>query len=257
MAFVTARNLSVGYHRPLIEEISLDCERGQLWGFLGANGAGKSTLLRVLTGLLPPLSGTVLIDGIPLGSIRPSRMARLAAFAQTARPSDGRLTVEELVSVGRSPHTGWFGTLSAEDKRRAAGEIERFGLGDLAHRQISSLSDGEAARASAARAFCQDTPLVLMDEPLAFLDPPRKVELMALLSRRAHEEHTCIIVTLHDIELALRWCDGLILVSQGRARQGTPRQIAASGVLSTLYPDSSRDFDEYLSEITSRVFAGK
>ena len=245
---------AVGYGKPLLEHINMECDRGQFWGFLGANGIGKSTLLRALMGLQPLLSGSLSLDGRPLASLKPAECARLAALAGTGRAADRALTVTELVSIGRHPHTDWFGVLSGEDRLRVEQEIETFDLKKLARRSIDSLSDGESSRANAARAFSQDTPLVLMDEPLAFLDPPRKVELMVLLRRRAHDENRCVIATLHDMELALRWCDGLILAFGGQVCQGPPRQMVLQGALEQLYPDRSPYFDDYLREITSRVY---
>ncbi|MHB2264239.1 ABC transporter ATP-binding protein [Aliihoeflea sp. PC F10.4] len=209
-----ARNLSVSLSdRPILNGIDLDLQRGEVVGLLGPNGAGKSTLMRALCGLLP-FAGSVEIDGRALGGISERERARLVAFLPQARTIAWPLSVENVVKLARSPWRG-MGGFSAHDEAAIADAMEAMDVADLAKRPVTELSGGEQARVLAARALAQETPLLIADEPVAGLDPAHQMTMMAAL--RAHAARgKSIFVSLHDLTLAARWCDRVILTNSGR-----------------------------------------
>ncbi len=164
-------DVAVGYgSAPLYDGVSLRGSRGELVTLLGANGAGKSTLLRCVTGRLAPMRGLVEVAGRSLSEIPPRELARLVSIVSTGRELAGALTVAELVALGRQPHTGFFGRLSRHDREVVGLAMAAVGMEGFAQRQVASLSDGERQKVMIARALAQETPLMVLDEPTAFLD---------------------------------------------------------------------------------------
>lgn len=251
-------DVAVGYGGvPLYEGVNLTVGRGELVTLLGANGAGKSTLLRCVTGRLAPMAGRVEISGRSLEGIPQRELARLVSVVNTGRGLAGALTVEELVSLGRQPHTGFFGRLSNHDREVVARAIDSVGMAAFSNRRIASLSDGERQKTMIARALAQETPVMVLDEPTAFLDVASRLETLRLLSRLSRDEGKAIILSSHDISSALRLSSRLWLILPSFAassvtttsRQlidGTPSTLVTSGVLSRLFPDRPVRFDSTL-----------
>jgi iron complex transport system ATP-binding protein len=229
------RDLAVGYRvrrtrRAVLERVNLTVHAGELVCLLGPNGIGKSTLLRTLAKMQPALWGSIELGGADLGSITPGALARRLGIVLTERVSVDALPARRIVELGRYPHSGWFGTLSERDRRVVDWAIEAVGARHLAERDFSRLSDGERQRIMIARALAQEPVLLILDEPTAFLDVPSRVELMGLLRRLTREAQLAVIVSTHDLELALRTADAVwLLMPGGELITGAPEDVVISG----------------------------
>lgn len=240
-ATVVLKNLGIGYRakhgsRMVASHIEASLLAGELTCLIGPNGVGKSTLLRTLSAFQPPMEGTVWMRGEeglqPLTGYSPRQLAHLVGIVLTGRLEVERLKVEEVVGLGRQPYTGFWGTLSAADSKLVEQALREVGIAHLAGRNIGELSDGERQKVMIAKALAQQTPMVFLDEPTAFLDYPSKVEMLQLLRRLAHDFDKTIFLSTHDVELALQLADKLWLMENGSLSVGTPRQLADSGALS-------------------------
>ena len=221
---------------------ALQC--GELTCLLGRNGVGKSTLLRTLAGFLPALEGDVLLDGKPMASLSDKELSYLIGIVLTEKPHVRNITVEEMVAMGRAPYTGFWGKLEQEDKEIVGKAIQLTGIEDLKHRQIQTLSDGERQKVMIAKALAQQTPIIYLDEPTAFLDFPSKVEMMQLLRRLAREEQKTIFLSTHDVELTLKLADRIWLMEPDELHVGTPKQLAEQGTLSRFIEHDGICFDK-------------
>lgn len=213
-------HVTIGYPGKVVAEaLSGSVHAGQLTCLVGRNGLGKSTLLRTLAGFQQPLKGEVLWrDGNiwrSLHNMTRSGLALLVSVVLTERPDVQQMTVAEVVGLGRMPYTGFFGTLSSADLEVVEEALTLVGISDFAPRMIDALSDGERQKVMIAKALAQQTPVVLLDEPTAFLDYPSKVEMMKLLRRLAAETGKAILLSTHDLPLALQLADRLLTIDQG------------------------------------------
>lgn len=216
-------DLSIGYKtrngaKTIGHRMSATVRGGELTCLLGRNGAGKSTLLRTMAGFLPKLSGAVSIDGKDMSEYSAAKMARTVSIVLTEKPDTGNMTVAELVALGRSPYTGFWGRCSDDDRRVAYRAMATVGIGELARRRVASLSDGERQKAMIAKALAQQTPVMLLDEPTAFLDFTSKAEVMRLLRQISHETGKIVFMSTHDLDLALQAADTLWLMDNGGKR---------------------------------------
>lgn len=200
--------------RTVAADINATAQAGMLTCLLGRNGAGKSTLLQTITGRLRPLAGEVTYDDISIAALSPRQRARMVSIVLTRQPNDVAITTQELVALGRHPYTNYFGTLSAQDRHYVADAMEKTHISHLAQRPIAQLSDGERQRALIAKALAQQTPVIILDEPTAFLDYPGRIDTMTLLRDLAHGEGKTILLATHDWELALRHADTLWLLAE-------------------------------------------
>jgi len=192
---------------------------------LGPNGIGKSTLLRTLSGLLPKLSGTIMINGRALEEYSEKELSKQVGVVLTDHPQLHNMRVEELVALGRAPYTNFFGGLSFEDKVFVDEAISLVGIDKLRGRMIRELSDGERQKVMIARALAQQTPVIILDEPTAFLDFPSKVEVMKLLRNLAHDMHKTILLSTHDLDLAVRLADTLLQVADSGIQKVDCQQV--------------------------------
>ena len=242
-------NLSIGYRqrnndvRCVCADITTSLEPGQLVCLIGPNGVGKSTLMRTLSAFQPPLQGTVTIDGSDIATLRPAQLSRLIGVVLTSRIQVSNITVRELVAIGRSPYTNFWGTVKDDDARIVDDSMTLTGILPLADRKIGTLSDGERQKAMIAKALAQQTPYILLDEPTAFLDYPSKVETLQLLCRLSHEQQKAILLSIHDVELALQLSDTLWLMMDGTLSTGSPRQLAEEGRLTRFLSGKGIHFD--------------
>lgn len=212
---ITLSHLSVGYKvgHTVVSDINLTLQSGQLACLIGENGVGKSTLLKTLTGFLPKLEGSLLLDGKDISEFSQRALARQISIVLTQKPDVQNLTVEEIIGLGRSPYTGFFGKLHANDQQIVDESITTVGIEKLKNRMIQTLSDGERQKVMIAKALAQQTPVIFLDEPTAFLDFSSKVETFQLLQRMAHEMGKLVLLSTHDLELAVRFSDTLLQVN--------------------------------------------
>ena len=221
---ITLKNLVVGYPdgrhtRQLNHAANEEAHDGMLTCLIGANGAGKSTLLRTIAGFQLPLEGTVLLGGDDVRALSPRQRAERMAVVLTDRPDVMCTTVWEMVATGRAPFTGFWGRLSGKDRSIVTRSLRLVGIEWMADRTVASLSDGERQKVMIAKALAQQTPVVLLDEPTAFLDYPSRVEVMQLLLNIAHEEHKTVLLSTHDLDLALQTADRIWLFEKERGEK--------------------------------------
>ncbi len=247
-AILQTRGLCIGYaHRRhegnlLAADLEVELLKGELVCLLGPNGAGKSTLLRTLSGLQKPLAGEVLLQGRNLQGLTEDERARLLGLVLTERIDAGNLSVYALVALGRYPYTGWYGRLTPADEEVVRWAIAAVGARDLAARSVGELSDGERQKVMVARALAQEPALLLLDEPTAFLDLPRRVEIARLLRCLASGSDRAVLLSTHDLDLALRCADRLWLLSPGGPLQvGAPEDLVLSGAFQQTFADMEFD----------------
>ena len=221
---ITLKNLVVGYPdgrhtRQLNHAANEEAHDSMLTCLIGANGAGKSTLLRTIAGFQLPLEGTVLLGGDDVRALSPRQRAERMAVVLTDRPDVMCTTVWEMVATGRAPFTGFWGRLSGKDRNIVTRSLRLVGIEWMADRTVASLSDGERQKVMIAKALAQQTPVILLDEPTAFLDYPSRVEVMQLLLNIAHEEHKTVLLSTHDLDLALQTADRLWLFERERGEK--------------------------------------
>jgi iron complex transport system ATP-binding protein len=253
MKSVVLHNLSIGYFTKGSEKVvasglNATINNGELTCLLGRNGIGKSTLLRTLSAFQPALEGEIVISSTQppssITSLTDKQLSRLIGIVLTEKPDVQNMTIEELVGMGRSPYTGFWGTLDDEDKKIVGEAIQLVGIENLQGRMVHTLSDGERQKVMIAKALAQQTPIIYLDEPTAFLDFPSKVETMQLLRRLALEEQKTIFLSTHDVELSLQLADKIWLMEPGHLSVGTPRQLADEGALSRFIDHDGITFDK-------------
>ncbi|MFJ3921805.1 ABC transporter ATP-binding protein [Streptomyces sp. NPDC090022] len=251
---LATQRLDVGYRtrsprgrgagRAVLSGLDLQARAGELTVLLGPNGAGKSTLLRTLCGLLPPLGGRIRIGGADLAQTSPTALARRLAVVLTDRVDPGLLSVRELAGLGRHPHTGFTGRLTDADHAAVEWSLQAVSAGHLADRPAAELSDGERQRVLTARALAQEPEVILLDEPTAFLDVPSRVALTVLLRDLARDKGLTVVVSTHDLELALRVADAVWLVDRAsRVHAGAPEDLIRSGAVAAAFDADHLAFD--------------
>ena len=274
---IQLRDLSIGYQtkhnvKTVAAGINGAIRSGELTCLLGANGVGKSTLLRTLSAFQPQISGEIFISGKEITSFTDKELSKLIGVVLTEKPDVRNMSVRELVSLGRSPYTGFWGTYTDEDLRIVDEAIEMVGITDLTRRPVHTLSDGERQKVMIAKALAQQTPVIFLDEPTAFLDYPSKVEVLQLLRRISREAEKTIFLSTHDVELALQLADTIWLmtkIEEGGTRKeegdmtklgeggrspvtiGSPQELAASGDLGRFIERQNIVFDK--ETLTIRV----
>ena len=242
-------NLSIGYrakHSPkvVVSGLSADIGGGELTCLLGANGVGKSTLLRTLSAFQPKLGGHIYIIGKELEEYADRDLARLLGVVLTERPDVHNLSVEDIIGLGRSPYTGFWGTLHQEDREAVARAAALVGIEPLLGRMADTLSDGERQKVMIAKALAQETPVILLDEPTAFLDFPSKVEIMRLLHRLSRDAGKAVFLSTHDLDLALQLADRIWLLDKEQGLSvGMPEDLALDGTLSRYFIRPGIAFD--------------
>lgn len=242
---LAAKGLIAGYgSKPLLGPLDLNLAPGQFACLIGANGAGKSTLIRTLCAMQPALSGQPLLDGQPLAELSAVERARRLSVVLTEKVTATLMTGYELACLGRYPHLGWSGRLGEQDHQLVRNALASAGALPLASRLISEMSDGERQKVMIARALAQQPRLIVLDEATAFLDLPRRIETMQLLLDLARDRGLAVLLSTHDLELALRYADTLWLIdSQRRVHLGAPEDLAMGGVLSATFAADGLTFD--------------
>ena len=231
------QHLTIGYAgRRVAGPFTAHLPAGQVAALLGPNGVGKSTLLRRLAGLQPPLGGEVFVDDAPLHQLDAHHRARRVAVVLSGPAAGGSLTVEELVRLGRHPHTGWLGRYTGQDRRAVATALALTGTHAWRGRRVDQLSDGERQQVMVARALAQDTPLLLLDEPTAHLDLINRVQVLTLLRALTTDHPRSLLFSTHELDLALRTCDRLWLLDRrGTLTTGLPEELVLDGTLTAAF----------------------
>ncbi|GAF01503.1 putative siderophore transport system ATP-binding protein YusV [Saccharicrinis fermentans DSM 9555 = JCM 21142] len=245
--FLATENLAVGYDKhgePLHQNIQVSIKAGQFICLLGPNGAGKSTLIKTLSGFLKPLYGQVWYGQDKIETLSEAHRAKRVSVVLTDRLDVQNLTVFELVALGRTPYTGFFGKLMKKDVELVLHAIEEVGLNGYAQKPIDKMSDGERQKAMIAKALVQETPFIILDEPTAFLDLPAKIEIMQLLRRLSRNKNRGILLSTHDLEMALQIADKIWLLAQGRTLQeGIPEDLVLSNDFKCFFEREGIEFD--------------
>jgi iron complex transport system ATP-binding protein len=256
-----ANALKIGYHPDGKQEkvvagpLELEIYPGQLICLLGPNGAGKSTLIRTLAGLQPLLSGSTEIENSSAQQLKPADMARKISMVLTDRVPSGNLNVYSLIALGRYPHTGWLGSLRQEDKQVIQWAMAATHTAVFAERKISELSDGERQKVMLARALAQDTPLIILDEPTAHLDIANRVEMIRLLHQLARQTNKAILLSTHELDLALQAADQIwLMLPNGQVDTGVPEDLVLDGRFEAAFNREGFNFDK--STGTFRIHAG-
>lgn len=252
---LTTDALTIGYENGrfqtvIASDLDLALRPGRLVCLLGPNGVGKSTLLRSLAGMQRPLRGTVRLDGEDVHTLAPQTVAKKLSVVLTERIDVGMLSAYALVALGRHPHTGWGGKLSGVDERIIQNAILSVGAEALAHRLVNELSDGERQKVMIARALAQSPQVMLLDEPTAYLDLPRRVEIVQILRRLAHAQHRAILLSTHDLDLALRSADEVWLMENGALHSGAPEDLVLSGAFAAAFASEGVTFDAHKGSFT-------
>lgn len=246
---IQIERLSIGYSgkgdvKVVADGICAGINAGELTCLLGANGVGKSTLLRTLSAFQPKLGGEIFIQGKEIDTYTDKQLSRVISVVLTEKCDIRNMTVTELIGLGRSPYTGFWGILSKEDKAVVDASISLVGISHLAHRMVHTLSDGERQKAMIAKALAQETPVIYLDEPTAFLDFPSKVEMMQLLHRLSRQTRKTIFLSTHDLELALQIADKIWLMDKvNGVTIGTPEDLSLNGSLSNFFARKGIVFD--------------
>lgn len=246
---VELHNLTTGYrvkgHDKIVSaRLSASLSEGQLTCMLGPNGAGKSTLLRTLAGFQKPLDGEVKINGRNIRQLKPREMATQVSVVMSMNADIKNMSVDEVIALGRSPYTGFWGRLSPKDRKAMDKCIAWMGIESLRGRKMNTLSDGERQKVMIAKAIAQETPIILLDEPTAFLDYPSKVAMMMLLHRLAHALHKTIFLSTHDLEQALQVADQIWLIDPDKGlTTGLPEDLSREGEIERYFCHPGISFD--------------
>ena len=246
---IRLRDLSIGYPdkhntKRVAEHLNASIHSGELTCLLGTNGVGTSTLLSTLSAFQPPLGGTIDLLDRPLSAYDDRQLATVIGVVLTEKSDIRNMTVEELVGLGRSPYTGFWGTLKESDRKIVHEAIARVRIEPLTQRMVHTLSDGERQKVMIAKALAQETPIIFLDEPTAFLDFPSKVEVMQLLHNLTHTLQKTVFMSTHDLELALQIADKIWLMDRTNGIAiGTPEDLSLEGKLSSFFSRKGITYD--------------
>jgi len=250
---IQLKDLTLGYEqRTLLEKVSAHITGGQLVALLGRNGTGKSTLLRAVMGLEKPQNGEIILHGNNIASLKPEELARNISFVTTDKVRIANLRCRDVVALGRAPYTNWFGQLQGEDKEKVDNAMHLVGMDSYAEKTMDKMSDGECQRIMIARALAQDTPVILLDEPTAFLDLPNRYELCLLLRKLTQKEGKCILFSTHDLDIALSLCDTIMLIDNPQLYSLPTNEMITSGHIERLFHNESITFDAQAMKIRIR-----
>jgi len=242
-------DLGIGYseknsQRLLHRHLNLALKPGELICMMGPNGAGKSTLLKTLAGFIPLQEGEAFINEKSIRSLKEKDISQMVSVVLTEKLTIEDFTVRQLVSLGRYPYTGFFGRLNEDDEKMVDLAIAETGLEHFTDRKLSQLSDGEKQKAMIAKALAQETPIMILDEPTAFLDLPGRIEIMRLLRQLTVNKNKGILVTTHDLEQTLRFADKLWLIAQGKEMVcGAPEDLLLQGFIESFFAREGILFD--------------
>ena len=241
---IALRHITLAYgQRILLRDVSASVPPGSLTALIGRNGTGKSTLLRTVAGLGAAASGGIELCGKPHAALTPLQRASTVSFVTTDKVRIANLACEDVVALGRAPYTNWIGRMQETDRDIVARSLRLVGMEAFACKTMDRMSDGECQRILIARALAQDTPVILLDEPTAFLDLPNRYSLAMLLRQLAHDEQKCILFSTHDLDVALSLCDSVALIDTPALHHLPADEMARSGLIERLFSESNVTFD--------------
>jgi iron complex transport system ATP-binding protein len=257
---LTCKNLTIGYRnqKSTIKEVSKDLNltlnRRELVCLIGPNGSGKSTLIRTLTGIQPSLHGNVLLQGKRIDEFSSAERAKTLSVVLTTPVQTGYMTAFDIVALGRFPYTNWAGRLTQSDRHIVSTALTSVGAATLSNRFIHEMSDGERQKVMIARALAQEPELMVLDEPTAFLDLPHKIETMRILRQVAQKTGKSILLSTHDLNLAIRCADQLWIMNKtGTMIAGTPEDLVLSGIFGSAFEIDGVHFDPHRGEFSIPV----
>lgn len=241
---IRTENLNIGYDKPIVKDVNISASKGEIVVLIGPNGAGKTTLIKTICGLIPALSGDVYVGGKELKSIKHADRAKAIATVLTEK-TYAEYSCAEMVAMGRYPYTNGIGTLSDEDIKIVNSAIELTEIGDIADKSFLKISDGQRQRVLLARAICQQPEILILDEPTSFLDVKYKIEYLKLLKSRAKEMNLCVIMSLHELDMAKQIADKIVCIKDDHIdKVGNAEEIFTDGYIKELFDITSGDFDE-------------
>ena len=245
---IQTTNLTIGYYSKkntisVANNINLSLQKGKMVCVLGKNGIGKSTLLRTLSKVQPQLLGDIFINGQNLENITNTKLAQKMSLVLTEKIPENNLTVYELIALGRQPYTNWVGQLTNEDKMQIEIAIQQTNCQDIIHKKHTELSDGQLQKVMIARALSQNTELIILDEPTAHLDIQNRIETFQLLKKLSLELQKTIIISTHEINLALQLSDQLWLMNDGVMLSGKTTSLIENGSVANLFSSELVTFD--------------
>lgn len=251
MEILKTSSLSIGYDsKTIASDINVTLSAGDIIALVGPNGAGKSTLFKTFSTHIKPVGGKIELFGKDLMSYSPKERAKLLGIVLTERPDDMFLKVFDVVAAGRYPYTGMFGKLNENDEKEIKASLELVGVNHLANRVFNTLSDGEKQKVMIAKAIAQNTPVIMLDEPTAFLDYPSKIKLFSLLKQLAKEQKKAILFSSHDLELLLRYTDNLWIMAKNKPFvAGQSSELLKNGVIKEYFKLKDIDNHYLMSEI--------
>ena len=250
ICMLETNKLNIGYKTKKKEtcihsNLNLYVVKGEFVCLIGPNGAGKSTLIRTLCGLQEPLSGKTIVNNKIIEKSSNNEIAKLISVVLTDKPNISGMTVFNVVALGRFPYTSWLGNLSNEDNKIILDSLDLVGMKNFANKQINQLSDGERQRVMIAKALSQDTPLIILDEPTAHLDLPNRVEVLQLLRTLTHKTKKSVILSTHELDLALQAADTIWLMPKSdEIIIGSPEDLVLDGSLENIFHNKSIEFDK-------------
>lgn len=240
---ISLHGLTLAYgRRVLLRDADAVLPQGSITALIGRNGTGKSTLLRAIAGL-GTAAGEIRLCGKPLAALTALQRASTVSFVTTDKIRIANLACEDVVALGRAPYTNWIGHMQQADRDIVSRSLSLVGMSSFARKTMDRMSDGECQRILIARALAQDTPVILLDEPTAFLDMPNRYELCTLLAELAHGQDKCILFSTHELDIALNLCDDIALIAPPHLYLQTVEQTVRSGHLERLFASANVTFD--------------
>jgi len=239
-------NVSLGYNKTIYSNINASASKGEIIAVIGANGTGKSTLLKSISGVLPYRNGEITVFGQNTKKQKPNQLAQRVSFVPTQSPRAKNFSLFDMLATGCYNRSNWIGNISNEDQILIGNTLQKVGLSSFEDRDISTLSDGEFQRAAIARSLVQNSQIILLDEPTAFLDIANKIIVIKLLQDIAHNQNKTIIFSTHDLLQAIKTCDKIWILGHSNFMEGTPNSLIEKGAFDKIFKDSSLKFDSTL-----------
>ncbi len=247
---IETKQLNIGYitqrnnPKPILENLSIQLKKGKLTTLIGENGIGKSTFLKTITKIIPPISGEIFIGTHDLKKLNSQDIAKLISLVLTEKLPPSNLKVHEIVALGRQPYTDWLGNLGTEDEKMIHQAILETDIEEIKNKKHTKISDGQLQKVLIARALSQDTDIIILDEPTTHLDIFQKLKIFKLLKKIAHESDKCIVLSTHDIDLAIQLSDDMLVFTKNKVFQGEPCQLIEQNVFNHLFDDENIIFDK-------------
>ena len=257
-ASIRCENISVGYgDHVVVSDASLMLHKGEILTLIGPNGAGKSTLLKTLARVLPLKAGTVYLSGQDLMSFKNRELAQKMAVLLTHGKDPGMITCREVIEMGRFPYTNMAGTITASDRTIVEEAMEQTGVRELAQREYTRISDGQRQRVLLARALCQQPEILILDEPISYLDIKYKLEFLTTLQRLVKQRDITVVMTLHELDLAARVSDRIACIKDGKIhRMGTPEEVMEGDYMETLFDLPAGSYDAVTGSVEMEKIPG-